>query len=202
MSFRPSVPRVTCIVSEHDDLTLLPQLAAAGVDGFQVRAKSYDARRLIELTRAVIAAVRPAGALVTVNDRVDVAVAAGADGAHLGTGDLPVDVARRLAPELVIGATCRSLPAVEAAAVAGADYAGVGPVFASSSKAGLPGPLGVPGLRAATGVLPVVAIGGITSVEAAAVVAAGAHGLAVIGGIWRHPDPVQAAKELLAALGG
>jgi thiamine-phosphate pyrophosphorylase len=197
----PSVPRLTCIVSEHDDLTLLPQLAAAGVDGFQVRAKSYDARRLIELTRAVIAAARPAGALVIVNDRVDVAVAAGADGVHLGSGDLPVDVARRLAPELVIGSTCRSRAAVQAAAEAGADYAGVGPVFATYSKAGLPDPVGVPGLRAATGVLPVVAIGGISAEEAAAVVAAGAQGTAVIGGIWRHPDPVQAAKELVAALG-
>ncbi|GAB3251676.1 thiamine phosphate synthase [Nocardioides dilutus] len=196
-----SVPRLICIVSEHDDLTLVPQLAAAGVDGFQVRAKSYDARRLIALTRAVVAAVRPVGALVTVNDRVDVAVAAGADGAHLGSSDLPVDVARRLAPGLLLGVTCRSLAAVEAAAEAGADYAGVGPVFATSSKAGLPDPVGVRGLRAATGVLPVVGIGGITADEVAAVVAAGAQGVAVIGGIWRHPDPVEAAKELVAALG-
>ena len=194
------VPRLTCLVSEHDDLTLLPRLAAAGVDGFQVRAKSYDARQLIELARTVIGAVR-ADAVVTINDRVDVAVAAGADGVHLGTGDLPVEVARRLAPGLLFGATCRSLAAVEAAAAAGADYAGVGPVFASSSKDGLPEPLGVAGLRAATGALPVVAIGGITAASASAVIAAGATGIAVIGGLWRHPDPVQAAEELVAALG-
>lgn len=203
MFFGPSgrVPRLTCIVSEHDDLTLLPRLAAAGVDGFQVRSKSYDTRQLIELTRTVIGAVRPAGAVVTVNDRVDVAVAAGADGVHLGNGDLPVEAARRLAPGLLIGATCRSLPAVKEAAAEGADYAGVGPVFATSGKDGLPDPLGADGLRAATGALPVVAIGGITAGVAAEVMAAGAHGIAVIGGLWRHPDPVQAAEELVNQLG-
>lgn len=195
------VPRLTCLVSEHDDLTLLPQLAAAGVDGFQVRAKSYDARRLIELTRTVVAAVRPAGALVTVNDRVDVALAAEADGAHLGAADLPVAVARRIGSGLLLGATCRSREEVESAAAEGADYAGVGPVFASGSKDGLPDPLGCSGLASAVGVLPVIAIGGITANEAPAVIAAGASGVAVIGGLWRHPDPAQAAKELVAALG-
>jgi len=198
---RDRVPRLTCLVSESDDLTLLPRLAAAGIGGFQVRATWYDARRMIALTRTVVDAVRPSGALVTVNDRVDVAVAAGADGVHLGAGDLPVEVARQLAPTLVVGATCRSRAAVQAAAAAGADYAGVGPVFATSSKDGLPEPLGVAGLSAATGVLPVVAIGGITVAEAPAVVAAGAAGLAMIGGLWRHPDPVQAAEELVAVLG-
>lgn len=196
-----SVPRLTCLVSEHDDLTLLPRLAAAGVDGFQIRAKSYDARQLIELVTVVIGGVRPAGAHVTVNDRVDIAIAAGADGVHLGTDDLPVEVARQLAPKLVIGATCRSVAAVEAAADAGADYAGVGPVFVSSSKVGLSDPLGIDGMRAAIGTLPVVAIGGITASEAPEVLAAGADGVAVIGAIWRHPDPMQAAEELLTAIG-
>lgn len=200
MPLRRAVPRLTCIVSGDDDLTILPALAAAGVDGFQVRAKSYDDRRLVELTRAVIAAVRPADALVTVNDRVDVALAAGADGAHLGADDLPVAAARRIAPDLLLGVTCRSRAGVQAAAVDGADYAGVGPVFASGSKDGLPEPLGPTGLAATVGVLPVVAIGGITREQAREITAAGAHGVAVIGGIWRHPDPVQSAKELVAEL--
>lgn len=196
-----TVPRLTCLVSERDDLSVLARLAALGVDGFQVRSKAYDARGLIELTRTVIAAVRPAGASVIVNDRVDVALAAGADGAHLGSGDLPVAAARSLAPGLVLGATCRSLADVESAAADGADYVGVGPVFATSSKPGLPEPLGTAGLRGAVGMLPVIAIGGITAADAAAVFAAGASGVAVIGGIWRPPDPVLAAEELLAAIG-
>lgn len=200
MRFSP-VPRLTCLVSEHDDLSVLTRLAELGVDGFQVRSKSYDARGLIELTRTVIAAVRPSGASVIVNDRVDVAVAAGADGAHLGSGDLPVAVARFLAPGLLLGATCRSLAEVESAASEGADYAGVGPVFATTSKAGLPEPLGTAGLRGVVGRLPVIAIGGITAADAADVLAAGASGVAVIGGIWRPPDPVRAAEELFAAIG-
>lgn len=193
-------PHLFCLVSERDDLSLLPALAAAGVDGFQVRAKSLATGALVALARAVVDAVRPAGALVVVNDRLDVALAADADGVHLGADDLAVADARRLAPGLVVGATCRSRAEVVAAAEAGADYAGFGPVFASGSKAGLPAPLGVSAVTSATGVLPLVAIGGVSAATAGAVRTAGADGVAVIGAIWRHPDPVGAAKELVAAV--
>ncbi|MCX6400242.1 MAG: thiamine phosphate synthase [Propionibacteriales bacterium] len=196
-----TVPRVTCLVSEQSDPAVIAELAAVGVDGFQVRSKELDTRGLIELTRAVVAAVRPTGAMVTVNDRVDVAIASGADGAHLGAGDLPMAVARSIAPALLLGATCRSFGDVEAAAADGADYVGVGPVFATTSKAGLPDPVGIMGIKGAGGPLPIVAIGGITAANASAVMAAGAAGIAVIGGIWRPPDPVRAAEELLAAIG-
>ena len=197
-----TVPRITCIVSERDDLAQLPALADAGVDGFQVRAKTYDGRALLALVRDVAAAVRPHGATVIVNDRLDVALAAGVDGVHLGAADLPVAEARRIAPDLLIGATCRTRAAVEQAATAGADYAGFGPVFATTSKPGLPDPLGTDAVASAAGVLPLVAIGGIDAGNARTVREAGAHGVAVISGIWRQPDPVQAAKELLARCGG
>lgn len=193
--------RVHCLVSDRDDLALLASIAAAGVDGFQVRAKDLDTRDLVALVRTVCDAVAPHGASVMVNDRVDVALAAGADGVHLGAADLAVADARRIAPQLVIGATCRSHGEVLAAAADGADYVGVGPVFATTSKAGLPEPLGTTGLRGAGDLLPIIAIGGITAANAAAVMAAGAAGIAVIGGIWRPPDPVRAAEELLAAIG-
>lgn len=195
-----SPARVHCLVSERDDRSLLPAIAAAGVDGFQVRAASLATRDLVALTRAVREAVGPYGAAVLVDDRLDVALAAGADGVHLGRDDLAVADARRLAPDLVIGATCRSRAEVEAAAADGADYAGFGPVFATASKDGLPAPLGPEAVAAATGVLPLVAIGGITAATAGRARAAGAHGVAVIAAIWRHPDPVSAAKELVAAL--
>ncbi len=195
------IPRVTCLVSDQDDLSLLPALADAGVDGFQVRAKTLDGRALTALAERVVAAVRPAGALVLVDDRIDIALAAGADGVHLGRGDLAVPAARRIAPDLVIGATCRSRVAVATAVEEGADYAGFGPVFATSSKDGLPAPLGPAAIAAAAGLLPLVAIGGIDAHRVESVVAAGAHGVAVIGGVWRQPDPVIAAKEIVAALG-
>lgn len=193
-------PRLFCLVSERDDLSLLPALADAGVDGFQVRAKPLATGALVALARRVVAAVRPSGALVVVNDRLDVALASGADGVHLGADDLAVADARRLAAGLLVGATCRSRAEVLAAASHGADYAGFGPVFASGSKAGLPAPLGVAAVTEAAGTLPLVAIGGIGAETAGDVRAAGAHGVAVIGAIWRHPDPLVAAKELVAAV--
>jgi thiamine-phosphate pyrophosphorylase len=194
------LPRTFCLVSDRDDLSLLPSLAAVGVTGFQVRAKSLAGRELMSLAERVVALVRPQGALVVVNDRLDVALAAGADGVHLGQSDLAVSAARRIAPDLVVGATCRTRDDVEAAARDGADYAGFGPVFASGSKAGLPAPLGTGALGDAVGVLPLVAIGGIDASSARAVLEAGATSVAVIGAIWRHPDPVLSAKELVEAL--
>lgn len=199
------LPRIFCLVSARDDLALLPAFAELGVTGFQVRDKTASTRELLALTATVIEQVGTYDACVVVDDRLDVALAAGAHGVHLGASDLPVAEARRIAdavaPGLVIGATCRDRAAVEAAAVAGADYAGFGPVFATTSKAGLPAPLGVAAVADATGVLPLIAIGGISAEAAGPVRTAGAHGVAVIGGLWRQPDPLQAAKELVEAAG-
>lgn len=188
------LPRLFLLVSGSDDLTLLPALVAAGVDGFQVRDKAYDGRALLDLTRVVLSA----GVATIVNDRLDVALAAGAHGVHLGASDLPVREARRLAPDLVIGATCRTAADVAQAAADGADYAGFGPLFATTSKAGLPAPRGVGALPAAD--VPVIGIGGVTAANAASVKASGAHGVAVIGGIWAAPDPVAAATDIAEAL--
>ncbi|MDR7252200.1 thiamine-phosphate pyrophosphorylase [Nocardioides sp. BE266] len=195
------LPRIFCLVSSTDDLSALSDLAEVGVDGFQVRDKAATTRELVELTRVVLAAVRPFGATVVVDDRVDVALATGADGVHLGAEDLPVELATTVAPELIVGATCRDRAAVERAAAAGAAYAGFGPVFPTSSKAGLPPALGVPAITAARGVLPLVAIGGIGAGRVRAALDAGAHGVAVLGAIWREPDPVAAAEELVQELG-
>lgn len=198
----PRLPRLHCLVPAAADPGLLAALAEAGVDGFQVRAKDLPTRDLTALVRATMAATAPYDAVVVVNDRLDVALATGAHGVHLGSEDLAVTDARRIAPGLLIGATCRSREAVAAAAAAGADYAGFGPVFATESKPGLPEPLGLGAITAAAGTLPLVAIGGITAATARAARAAGAHGVAVIGAVWRPPDPVAAAKELVAELGG
>lgn len=198
------LPRIFCLVSSSDDLTLVPAFAEAGVTGFQVRDKTATTRELLVLAASVIELTAAYDACVIVDDRLDVAIAAGAHGVHLGASDLPLDEARRIAdavtPGLIIGATCRDRAAVEEAAAAGADYAGFGPVFATTSKAGLPDPLGVSAVTEAAGVLPLIAIGGISAESAEPVRAAGAHGVAVIGGLWRQPDPLQAAKELVTAV--
>jgi thiamine-phosphate pyrophosphorylase len=182
------------LVDATRDLAMLPALADAGVDGFQVRAKGLTDAALLALTGRVIDAVT--GTPVVVNDRVDIALAAGAHGVHLGADDLPVAEARRLGPDLLIGGTCRSRQAAIAARDAGADYAGFGPISATTSKTGLPQPLGVAALEAASDVLPLIAIGGITPESADAVRAAGAHGIAVIGAIWESRDPVHAVSRL------
>jgi len=185
-----------CLVSSRDDLELLPALVRAGVDAFQVRDKTLTTRQLVALTQRVQSA---SGSTVVVNDRLDVALAVGADGVHLGSDDLPVAQARRLAPGLLIGATCRDARQVGRAGAEGADYAGVGPVFATTSKDGLPDPLGV-GTLAGLNALPVLAIGGITVERVSRVTAMGVHGIAVIGGIWSAPDPVGAAAALAEAV--
>jgi thiamine-phosphate pyrophosphorylase len=185
-----------CLVSSDDDLTLVPALVRAGVDAFQVRDKTLTTRQLVALTQWVQSV---SGTTVIVNDRLDVALAVGADGVHLGADDLSVAQARRLAPGLLIGATCRDRHDLAQATAEGADYAGVGPVFATTSKDGLPEPLGVGGLAGLTG-LPVLAIGGITAERAPGVAATGVYGLAVIGGIWSAPDPVAAAAALAEAV--
>jgi thiamine-phosphate pyrophosphorylase len=191
------VPRLMCLVSSTDDLSLLPALVGAGVDCFQVRDKSLSGRALVRLTSVVL----DAGVPVVVNDRADVALAAGAHGVHLGAADVDPASVRRFAASLMVGVTCRDEAEVRAAAAAGADYAGVGPVFASSSKEGLPSPLGVGGIgRAVAGGLPVIGIGGITAGGARGVVEAGAVGVAVIGAIWNAPDPVAAARGLAEAV--
>ncbi len=199
------LPRIFCLVSSTDDLSTLSELAEVGVDGFQVRDKEATTRELVEFTRVVLAAVRPFGATVVVDDRLDVALATGADGVHLGADDLPVElateIATQIAPHLLVGATCRDRAAVEKAAEAGAAYAGFGPVFATASKPGLPPALGLPAITAASGVLPLIAIGGIGAGRVRPALAAGAHGVAVLGALWREPDPVAAAKELVQELG-
>ena len=164
----------------------------------QLRLKAADARTLTDVGRAMVAALPVP---VVVNDRIDVALACGAAGVHVGTDDLPVAIVRRLTPPgFVIGASVGS--AEEAAHAVGADYAGVGPVFGSTSKLDAGEAIGLAGLRrlAALAGLPAVAIGGITSDTIPAVMASGVVGIAVIGAIFGGPDPEAAARLLRAAL--
>lgn len=195
------LPRLFCLVSTRDDLDLLPGLAGAGVTGFQLRDKRAGDREFVAFARTVRARLAAYDVALVVDDRLDVALVAGADGVHLGAEDLPVREGRALAPDLLIGATCRDRAMVERAAADGASYAGFGPIRATTSKDGLPPPLGTASIEEAAGVLPLIAIGGLDAPTAAAARAAGAHGVAVIGAIWADPDPVAAARRLARAVG-
>lgn len=175
----------------------------ANVVAVQVRAKEASDREALALTLAVIEIARPAGALVLVDDRVDVALAAGADGVHVGATDLPVAAVRRLVPAgFVVGATVRDAASAAAAEGFGATYLGAGPVAATTTKLGLPDPLGLAGIAAVTAAtaLPVIAIGGVTPELVPALRAAGAHGVAVVAALSEAPDPAAVAAGFLTAL--
>ena len=180
---------------------MLERIAAiARVPGvmFQVREKDLDGGALLALTRAVIAAAN--GAPVWVNDRVDVARLAGAQGVHLPEAGLPIDVVRALAPELAIGCSRHDAAAARAAADAGADLVQLGPCFATPGKPTLGlAPLAT---KLATKLAArLVAVGGITGPdEARAARRAGADAVAVIRAAWTSPDPAAAIGAIADAI--
>jgi thiamine-phosphate pyrophosphorylase len=155
-------------------------------------------------TRAIKAALAPSGVPVLVNDRVDVALAAGADGVHVGQDDMPAAEARRLlGPNAIIGLSIKTIAQAEAAPLEALDYVCVGGVFATTSKDNVAAPIGLAGLKTILAVLrarapefPVGAIAGIDETNAGAVVAAGADGVAVISALSLAPDPAVAARRL------
>jgi thiamine-phosphate pyrophosphorylase len=167
-----------------------------GLPAVQLREKDLPGRPLLALAEALRAATRRTGALLLVNDRVDVALAAGADGVHLGGGSLPADVARALVgPGAVIGVSTH----VPGEATGGADLAFFGPVWETRGKAAVGPARLAAAVRASS--IPVLAIGGVTTARIPAVREAGAAGAAVIRAILAAPDPAAATRELLAALG-
>ena len=158
----------------------------------QVRAKALEGAALAELTRAILAAVRPHGQLVLVNDRLDVALAVGADGVHLPEGGLAIEDALALAAPagLLVGCSRHAAAAAARAVEDGAHLVHLGPIRATPSKAGMGEPLGEAALRAAAAAIgdraALVAVGGIGDGEAAAAArAAGAHAVAAIRAAWR-----------------
>jgi len=178
---------------------------AEGVPWVQVRSKVGSDRERLAVIEAVLQRCRLAGATCVVNDRVDLALAAGADGVHLGADDLPVAVARRLlGADAVIGATVRDADGARRAERAGADYLGVGPTQATSTKLVGVGPLGEDGVAAVAAVvdIPSVAIAGVTAESARALRLLGVAGVAVVGAVSRADDPAAACTALLDAVEG
>jgi thiamine-phosphate pyrophosphorylase len=184
---------------------VLAEAIAGGAEAVQIREKGLADRTLLQRIRRAIEIARPAGAAVVVNDRVDLALAAGADGVHLGQEDLPVARARAIAgSELLIGASTHSLEEAEAALAQGADHLGVGSIFQSGLKPKLV-PAGAAYLRAFLAGhpgVPHLAIGGISPENAAIVAAAGGRGIAVSSAICGSADPRGVAERLCEALRG
>jgi thiamine-phosphate pyrophosphorylase len=172
-----------------------------GATAVQVRLKHARPRDLLALARRLVGAL---SVPVLVNDRVDVALAAGAAGAHLGQDDPPLGVLRpHVPPGFLLGISVGSTAEAGRASSWRADYWSVGPCFSTTHKsdAGPPlGPVGFTALsRLAPAGVPVIGIGGITAENAGAIVAAGAVGVAVIGAIWEANDPEAAARAIRSA---
>lgn len=175
---------------------------AAGATAIQLRHKGAGGRRLLEEAEALLPPTRRHDALLLVNDRIDVALAAGADGAHLGPEDLPVAAARRAVPaDFVLGFSTDEADRGRRAADEGADYLGVGAVYGTRSKDSLEdeaiGPERVGEVLEAAG-LPGVGIGGITPQNAGPVYRTGA-GVAVLGAVMDADDPAAVVRRLLEA---
>ena len=188
----------------RDALAVVVAALSAGAPVIQVRAKGRTDRELFDFTVRVVRECRAAGATCLVNDRADVAVAAGAAGVHVGAEDLPVDAARAVVGTgRLVGATARHAVYAAALVGAGADYLGVGPAHGTSTKDGLPDPLGPTGVGAVAAAIdrPVIAIGGVTAARVPDLLAAGAYGVAVVSAVSDAADPAAATRDLLRALG-
>jgi len=183
-------------------LAVLDAVLDAGVRLIQFREKDLDGGELFRRAAAFRERIPAGKALLIVDDRVDVALAVGADGVHLGQTDLPVAEARRIAPELVIGASSHNLAEALAAQAAGASYVNIGPIFATQTKALPTGAVGpqliseiAPHLH-----VPFTCMGGIKAHNIGEVVARGARHVAVVTAVTEAPDIRAAALELRAAI--
>lgn len=204
MSGRARLPRLHAVTDDATarltDLdTRARAVAALGDVALHARGPSLDGRLLLELARRLRDAARGTKALLFVNDRLDVARIAGADGAQLPGGGLPLPAARALlGPDVLIGRSVHSAAEALEAHADGADYVFLGPIWETASHPGVT-PLG-PDAIARAAPARVIAIGGITAARAPLCRAAGAHGVAAISAIWRAADPGGAAREMLLSL--
>jgi len=173
---------------------------AGGATMVQLRDPDAKTRPLVEEARAILALTREAGVPFLVNDRVDVALAVGADGVHVGQSDMLVkDVRALIGPEPIVGLSITSEADLAGSDFTGVDYLGVGPVFATSTKPDAAPPISAGGLEAiaAQTTIPIVAIGGLHAGNAADAITAGASGVAVVSAICAAPDPEAATRELV-----
>ena len=182
----------------------LARLVAGSATLVQLRDKLGSTRALVEEARALRQVLEPAGVPLLVNDRVDVALAAEADGVHIGQDDMaPEDARLLLGRSAIIGLSINTVALAQAAPLEFLDYVAVGGVYATTSKGNTKAPIGIAGLREIVRTVhardpdfPICAIAGINAGNAADVIAAGADGVAVISALSLSPDPAEAARNL------
>ena len=182
---------------------MLSQALVAGVQAIQLREKDLDTIDVYRLGERLLSLTRQAGAALIVNDRVDVAMALGADGVHLTRKSLPPMEARALVgSRMLLGISCHGLADVREAVEGGVDFVVLGPIYETPSKVPYGAPLTPVILKQARGIcpLPILAIGGINTTRVPEVVHAGADGVAVISAVLAAPDPGAATRELLEAV--
>lgn len=191
-----------CVITDprlaagRDHVAIAEEALRGGADMIQLRDKTGDLRNLLRQAVSIQALCRAQGALFIVNDRVDLALAAGADGAHVGQDDLPAEAARRLlGPGRLLGVSTHSPVQARAAEKAGADYIGFGPMFLTGTKDTGYAPQGLTALREVRRAtrLPILAIGGISLENVGEVIQAGATAPAVISAVVAAPDIAAAA---------
>ena len=200
----PTILRLVAITDDAEDRRrdLVTRVAAAvrgGATSIQVRLKTAAPREVVEITRSIMSTV---DVPVIVNDRADIALAAGAAGVHVGEADLPVAAIRRFVPpNFIIGASLGS--DAELANAKDADYVGIGPVYSSDSKGDAGTAIGVEGFKRLAALVehPAVAVGGITADRALQITLSGAAGVAVINAIFKADDPESATRTIAAAIG-
>jgi thiamine-phosphate pyrophosphorylase len=183
----------------RDTLTVASAALDGGATVIQLRDKKATTRTLVEEGLALRALTRERGALLIINDRIDVALAIEADGAHVGQDDMPVALARKLlGPDRLLGISAGNLQEAHVAVASGADYLGVGPIYTTNTKADAGEPIGLSLLTelASRYSTPLIAIGGIKTDNTAAALQAGATGIAVITAVVNAQDIVAATCQL------
>jgi thiamine-phosphate pyrophosphorylase len=191
----PASERELC----HAQLAALQLAAQAGCQFIQIREKDFATRELSEFTRTVISIVRPYGTKILINDRLDIALATGADGVHLRANSLPVaEVRRCVAADFLVAASTHSLAEAQTAASEGADFIVCGPVYDTPSKRAYGAPLGITSFAeiCRTINIPVFALGGIKLENFHTTLASGAAGIAAIG-LFTNPDTITEATHTL-----
>ena len=206
MTRDPNIWRL-CLVTDRDLargrplVDVVAQAVQGGVTMVQLREKDATTRDFLEEARALKALLAPLRVPLIVNDRVDIALAAEADGVHVGQKDMPVERVRAMiGPGKLIGLSITNAEQIARPDASQTDYLGMGPLYLQQTKADASTPLGVEGFRAlrAKTKAPVIAIGGLKADNSAPVLAAGANGLAIVSGIVAADDPRAAAAQFAA----
>ena len=189
----------TTFQTRYSHVELAELAIAGGADTIQFRQKGGTTKQMIRVAEQMQALCKQAGVAFIVNDRVDVAIACHADGVHLGQGDFPIPLARKLLGEdIIIGGSAGNLEEARTCLMEGADYVGFGPVYPTTSKDDVAPASGLAVLEeiVKTIPLPVVAIGGIGRSNVRMVMQARVHGIAVISDVCCQQDPAEAARTL------